>query len=104
MCEAHMFETKLKTLYNSDSLESNRYKSFFILSKYIKALDYADKTLIVLPGTSSGVSLCSFTSATSTPVRITSANISLVFLISNGIVKIFLKTMGRKRINLERLL
>ena len=30
------------------------------LNKYITALDYADKTLLVLSGASSGVSLCSF--------------------------------------------
>ena len=52
----------------------------------------------------SGVSPCSFTTIIGTPVGIASAGISLVFLISNGIVKIFLKTMGKKKVNTERLL
>ena len=53
--------------------------------------------LVVLSGASSGVSLCSFTSIIGTPLGIASASISLVFLISNGIVKIFLKTIERKK-------
>lgn len=44
------------------------------LNKYVTALDYADKT---------------------TTVGITSVSIIVVFLISNGIVKMFLKAMGR---------
>ena len=57
------------------------------LSKYITALDYKDKTELVLSGASSGVSLYSFIAAIGTPVGI--ASICLVFLISNGIVKCF---------------
>ena len=62
------------------------------LKKYIIALVHADNTLFVLLGISSGVFICSFTTVTE---MIASASINLVFLISNNIVKIFLKTMGR---------
>ena len=74
------------------------------LNKYIRALGYADKTLLALSGGSSVVSLCSFNTAVDTPVAIVSASISLVFLISSGIIKIFLKTMRREKIIIERLL
>ena len=67
------------------------------LNEYITARDYANKTLLVLSGGSSGVSLCLFNTVIIT--RITSAGISLVFLISNGIFKMLLKTMGRKKNN-----
>lgn len=33
------------------------------LTKYIAALNYADKTLLVLSGASCGVTLCAFTTA-----------------------------------------
>ena len=69
------------------------------LNKYIRALGYADKTLLALSGGSSVVSLCSFTTAVDTPVTIVSAS-----GISSGIIKIFLKTMGREKIIIERLL
>ena len=68
-----------------------------LINKYITALDYADKTLMVLSGATSGVSLCLFTTIIGTPVGITSASISLVFLIGNGIVRMYLKTMRRQK-------
>ena len=49
------------------------------------------------------VSFCSFTTVTGAPVRIASTSISLVFLISNGNVKMFLKTTEMEKINTERL-
>ena len=68
-----------------------------LINKYSTALDYADKTLMVLSGATSGVSLCLFTTIIGTPVGITSASISLVFLIGNGIVRMYLKTMRRQK-------
>ena len=38
------------------------------------------------------------------PVGTTNVTFKLVFLNSNGIVKIFLETMGMKKISIERLL
>ena len=74
------------------------------LNKYITSFDYAGKTLLVSLAASSGVYLCSFTTVIGIPVGITRASISLVFLISNGIVRMFLKTMVRKKLSKERLL
>ena len=67
-------------------------------------LDYAGKALLVLSGASNDVSLCSFTTTIDAPVVIASASICLVFLTSNGIFKMFLKTMGRKNISIKKLL
>lgn len=75
--------------------------------KYITALDYLDKTMFLfffLSGAGSGASLFSFDTAIGTLVSIASASISLLFLINNGIVKFILKTMERKKTNIERLL
>ena len=68
-----------------------------LINNYITALDYAGKTLMVLSGATSGVSLCLFTTIIGTSFGITSASISLVFLISNGIVRMYLKTMRRQK-------
>ena len=38
------------------------------INKCITALDYGDKTLLVMSGTDSGVYLCSFTTVIGTPV------------------------------------
>ena len=40
------------------------------LNKYITTIDYADKTLLILSGGSSDVSLCSFTTFIGTAVGI----------------------------------
>ena len=67
--------------------------------KYILAFNYAYKTLLVLSGTSSAVCFYSFTTVIGAPIGVASASINLVFLVSNGIVEIFLETMGRKKAN-----
>ena len=54
--------------------------------------------------TSRVVSPCSFNTIIGKPVGIASACISLVFLVSNAIVRIFLKTIRKKNINIERFL
>ena len=57
------------------------------LSKYIAAFDYFDNALIVLSGTSGGVSIISFGRITGFPVGIASASFSLVFSLTTGIIK-----------------
>ena len=69
-------------------------------NKYITALDYAGKTLLLLSVASSGVFLHLFTTITGTPVGNKAASISLVFLISNEVIKMFLKTMNISKIAL----
>ena len=67
------------------------------LNKYITAHDYANRILFVLSGESSGVSLYSLTTASLTPIGVASASISLLFLTSNGIVKMLFKAMRKKK-------
>ena len=57
----------------------------------ITALDYADKTLLVLSSASSGVSICSFSTDIGKHVGVASASISLAFL---GCENIFEKIEG----------
>lgn len=45
---------------------------------------------------------CSFTAVIGKPVGIVCASISVVFLISNGILKMFLKTIRWKETNTEK--
>ena len=64
-----------------------------ILEKMSKALnkhiDYTDKNLLILLGARTVVFFL-FTTVIGTPIGIASASISLVFLTSNGIVKMVL--------------
>ena len=63
------------------------------------ALNYEGYTLLVLSGVCSIFSIYSLTTAMGIPVGILSASNSLVFLISNGTIKMFLKTMVREKKN-----
>lgn len=53
--------------------------------------------MLALSGAGSDVSLFSFTTVIVLPVGITSAGIDLAFLVTNGIVRLLLKTMGKKK-------
>ena len=109
-----MFVTKKSFLFNwmtchdQGLLELKKLKIIFFAeindreklskrpNKYITVLDYTDKTLLVILGASSSVFLWSFNTVIGTPVGIASTSISLVFLIGNRVVKMFLKIIGRK--------
>ena len=67
------------------------------LSKYISFFDYFDKFLIVLSVTSGGVSIASFATAIGAPIGLTSASLSLAFLLCTGLVKKLLKATGNKK-------
>ena len=67
------------------------------LSKYIAAFDYIDKTLIILPATSGGISVISFTSVIGIPAEIASASFTLVFSLTTGIIKKLLKVTKKKK-------
>ena len=70
-----------------------------ILNKYIIELDHVDKTMLVLSGKSSGVSLCLSTTVTGIIVVIASANIRLLFLPLNKLFSENVsenKTKGKK--------
>ena len=66
------------------------------LNKYTAALDYIDKTLIVLSVTSGGISIISFTNVIGIPAGIISASLTLVFSLTTGIIKKLLKETRKK--------
>ena len=67
------------------------------LSKYIAAVGFFDKTLIVLSATSGGISIISFTSVIGVPVEIANASFSLIFSLTTGIIKKLLKITRNKK-------
>lgn len=58
-----------------------------LFNKFITARDYADKVLLVFSSASNGSSICLFTTVIGEPIDIDSPSISLVFLVSDGILK-----------------
>ena len=60
------------------------------LSKYVDALNYIDKVLIVLSTISGGVCIISSVSAVGAPVGIAGASFTLVFSLATGIIKTLL--------------
>ena len=73
------------------------------MSKYTAALDYTDKTLIVLSATC-GISIISFTNVIGIPAGLISASLTLVFSLTTGIIKRLLKETRKKRKNIVKLL
>ena len=67
------------------------------LSKCIAALDYIDRTLIVLSEKGGGVSIISFTSIVGVSVGIASANFNLAFSLTTGIIKKMLDITRNKK-------
>ena len=61
------------------------------LSKYISFFNYFGKSLTVLSVTSGGVFIASFATGIGVPIGITSAILSLAFLLCTGLVKQLLK-------------
>ena len=59
--------------------------------------------MLALSGAGSGVSLFSFKTVIGTPAGIASAIISLVLLVTDRIIKHFLKAMAKKSFNIETL-
>ena len=76
---------KIKDCFNSEIPERKIMSKK--LSKYIASFDYIDKTLIVLPATSGGISITSFTSVIGVPKGLASASFSLVFSLARGVIK-----------------
>ena len=62
---------------------------------FFTVLNYAGKSLLVLSGIGTGVTLFSFTAVTGTPSKIASTRTSLVFLVSDEIVKMVLKILRK---------
>ena len=89
---------KISKIENYFHEEINQSKSCSKkLSKYVAAFDYIDKILIVLSAKTGGVSICSFTSVVGAPVGIASANFTLIFSPTTGIIKKLLSATRIKK-------
>ena len=66
------------------------------MSKYTAARDYSGKTLIVLSATSGGTSTIFFTNVIGISAGVISANLTLVFSLTTGIIKKLLKETRKK--------
>ena len=73
------------------------------LSKYTAALDYTDKTLIVLSATSGAISIIYFTNVIGIPAGVISASLTLVFSLTTGIIKKLLKETRKKKKKIVKL-
>ena len=67
------------------------------LNKYVTTFDYIDNILIVLSATTGEVSIISFASMVGAPVGIASASFTLIFSLTNGIVKKLLNITRKKK-------
>ena len=75
------------------------------IRKYITALDYFNKTLVVLFGTSGGeISTISFSNIIGATIGIASIGLSLIFSLTTGIIKEILKIIRNKKRNIINLL
>ena len=74
------------------------------LSKYVTTFDYIDKILIVLSATSSGVCIISFASVVGAPAGIASANLTLIFSLTTGIIKKLLSITRNKKKKHDKIL
>ena len=86
---------KIKDYFSSEIQEKTTMSKK--LSKYIAAFDYIDKTLIILPATSGGISIISFTSAIGVSAGLASASFTLIFSLTPGIIKKLLKITRKKK-------
>ena len=67
------------------------------MSKYPAPLDYTDRTLIVLSAKSKGISILSFTNVIGIPAGVISASLTLVFSLTTGIIKKYIKRNKKKK-------
>ena len=108
-CDSHnMYPNLSANISNGQQFRSNKIneiKDYFTaeirereliskkLSKYIASFDYLVKSLIVLSVATGSISIASFTTVIGTPVGIC----ILVFSITTGFIKKFLKTIRNKK-------
>ena len=73
-------------------------------SKYVTALDYIDKILMVLSAKSSGFCLISSANVVGAPVGIASASFTLIFSLTTGIIKKLLSITRNKKKKHDKIL
>ena len=73
-------------------------------SKYVTALDYIDKILMVLSAKSTGFCLISSANVVGAPVGIASASFTLIFSLTTGIIKKLLSITRNKKKKHDKIL
>ena len=92
------YQTKFR-LSEISKIENYFILSFYYfkkLSKYVTVFDYIGKILIVLSGTSGGVSIIFFTTVIGAPAGIASASFTLIFSLTTGMIRQLLPTLRNK--------
>ena len=67
------------------------------LNRYVTIFDYIDKILLILSGTTGGISIISFTTTIGAPVGIASASFTLIFSLTTRIIRKLLNTTRNKK-------
>ena len=86
---------KIKDYLNSEIKE--RKDIIKKISKYIVAFDYADKGFITLSASFGTLSIASYATVVGIPGGIAGASLTLIFTITTGVVKTFLKITRKKK-------
>ena len=86
---------KVKDYFNSEIKEQKQ--TINKISKFITALDYADKVFIVLSASFGSVSIASHVTVVGIPVGIAGGSLALVFTACTGIVKKLLSVSREKK-------
>ena len=101
--------SKLKDLTKYRLDEINNIKDYFNaeikerkdivkkISKYIVAFDYADKLFITLSASFGTLSIASYATIVGIPVGIAGASLTLIFTVTNGVVKTLLNITRKKK-------
>ena len=88
---------KIKDYFNAEIKE--RKDIIKTISKYIVAFDYADKLVITLSASFGTLSIASYATIVGTPVGIAGASLTLIFIITTGVVKTLLNITRKKKKN-----
>ena len=67
------------------------------ISKYIVDFDYADKVFITLSASFGTLSIASYATIVGIPAGMAGASLTLIFTITTGVVKTFLKITRKKK-------
>ena len=85
---------KIKDYLNSEIKERKDVKK---ISKYIVALDYADKLFITLSASLGTLSIASYATVVGIPAGIAGASLTLMFTVTTGVVKTLLNITRKKK-------
>ena len=86
---------KIKDYFNVEIKESKDIIKK--LNKYIVAFDYADKVFITLSASFGTLSIASYATIVGIPVGIAGASLTLIFIMTTGVVKTLLNITRKKK-------